>query len=286
MKIRNGFVSNSSSSSFIIADIAKREDAFSDYPPMSSLTEYYEEWFRKNSYRSNFPNKKAKNVYQISLSSGKTYSTDEVVSVLKKYGYTAKCLDHYENDWMNYLNEYSCVVMDIRDCKHEDTPELIDMEWGKNYIWNKCKYCFEGGNVWNTHEEKTVQYTDNPFFRFIVESNEYKDFKEKVKTAKEESDKDWDNYHKEYEKFTKGEITEAPEFPDSDKPSERLSIMSIGDIMCRICHDHKANICFDVAKAVDMGCIYIYAEDNYLSWDCIEELKNNFQCILYAEHMG
>lgn len=282
MKTRNGFVSNSSSSSFIIADIDKRGDLLTDFPPMSSLTEYYDNWLKTASYKTKFPNKKAKDVYQISASSGKIYDIDEVYKVIKKHGYKAKKLTAYDDNWKKYLNDFSCIIIDIRNCKHEDVPTIVDMQWGGDYIWNTCSFCFDGGNVCSTDVKHTSTYSKSPFFRYIINSDEYKEWSDKVKKASEEYDVQIKEYWKECTEFDLGNREKAPEFPEMSE----LSRMFIGDIVCKICHKHDANICFNVNEAIDKGCIYIYAEENYLSYECIDELKNNFQCIMYSEHMG
>ena len=146
MKIRNGFVSNSSSSSFIIKDIAPREDFQKNYPPMSSMTDFLDsdenynyllEMERKGAKKREWARKR--DVYEISLNGGYKYSVKEIYDIIKKYKYEALCLNHYEEDWEKYLEKYDCIIMDISKVNSSQAKSLADIEWGEDYIWNKCK---------------------------------------------------------------------------------------------------------------------------------------------------
>ena len=40
---------------------------------------------------------------------------------------------------------------------------------------------------------------------------------------------------------------------------------------------HVGDICYSVGKAIDDGDIYIYAKENYLSSECINEILETYQ---------
>lgn len=293
MKIRKGFVSNSSSSSFIVKDIAPREDFQKDYPPMSSMTEFLEgdenynyllkmkkkgvkekEWARK------------RNVYELSLNGGYKYSIKEIHDIIKKHKYDALCLDHYEEDWVKYLESYGCIIMDISKVNSSQAKSLVDVEWGEDYIWNKCKFACDPYVIGSEEDVYdllgSLDYTENPLFKMFIHSEDLKTLLEERNRDTREGKKLAEAYWKEKERYEKGKISEYPKHPKYPP----LCNAWFDKLLCKWCKFHHGNVCFDVERAINEGNIFIYAKDNYLDSECIGEIEQTCQCILHASHMG
>lgn len=256
MKIREGFVSNSSSSSFIIKNIDKREDYAFDFPPISSLSER-RKWEKK---------KGTSDVFMKSMK-GQKYRLCDIEKVIKKHGCDAFLLDHYEENFLELMKPYECIIMSISAVTHDQTPTLCANQWGKDWIWNPCSFKPFGIYVDN-RAKRTLNYSDNPLYRMFTNSAEFKKATEKIEKAKTEL--------KEYENKGRNIPAKILEWAYKD----------MGEVMCSWCHKNGGAVCFDVARAVDEGDFYIYANENYLPYGCLEELEKRFQCIVYARHMG
>ena len=295
MKIRNGFVSNSSSSSFIISDIKERESYNVDYPPLSSMTEYLrlrnEGFFDDDKRHKEKSFKEQRNVYHISANGGKEFTVDSIYKIIQKYKLHAKVLDHYEDDWKSYLEKYDCIIMDISKVNRDQAKSIIDLEGGENYIWNSCH---SGCDDWSysfmdwknmedlSSEKRNIDYTENPLYKMFLNSPDSEILVKECIEANKKDSEAIDKYYAEFEKYRKGEITEKPEYPTV---SEYCGV-SPQYLMCKWCRNHKGNICFNVGEAIDEGKIFIYATENYLEHECIEEIEQTCQCILDAPHMG
>lgn len=311
MKIRNGFVSNSSSSSFIIKNIAPRDPRDPrkgyggtslsyplEYPPYSSMTRFLEE-YNQNVLISEEEEMASeefekRNVLHISAKGGHKYTVEEVATLILRdlkegTSFKIKTLDHYEDDWEKYLEDYSCIVMDISRVISDETPSLIKKEWGEKWIWNPCKLQDELYNIADPDDggdlitllKKTEAYTQNPLFRMFVNSDEVqqvaKSYAEEYKTRKEMLEE----YSENMKYYRDGILSQAPTFPDL--PCEYLDYTKL---ICGWCRQHKGNICFNVKEAVDEGNIFIYAKENELALNKIIEIEQTCQCILDAPHMG
>lgn len=295
MKIRNGFVSNSSSSSFIIKNIAARKDYFRDYPIMSSMTEFAKDdiWNEKATKLEQKENKSAeeqeyldkRDIYSISLRGGHKYSVQEIYNIIKKYGHEAKCLESYEEDWEDYLKDYDCVIMNISNIKSEQAESIMKISWGREYIWNKCEYSeipmYYADEQFNVEALKRgLSYTESPMFRIFLNTPGTNEKLKKLAEARKAWNDEIMTYYKECDKCKK-ENREEPSFPELPK----LCYSSIDSVFCAWCRQNKGNICYNVKEAIDSGDIYVYAKENYL-FDCVDEIMETCQCIMFAPHMG
>ena len=104
MKIRSGFVSNSSSSSFIIKDIQSFDCMYS----------------HSGDHNSSMKKKNPSRYYALARSGGHHYKIKDVVKFIEKNGYSCNVCDSVKD-----INEYECSIVDISKETDESIKEKI-----------------------------------------------------------------------------------------------------------------------------------------------------------------
>ena len=223
MRIRCGFVSNSSSSSFIISDIKGREDYFVDYPPLSSMTEYMrlrnEGFYEENEKHKGKAYKEQRNVYYISANGGKAFTVESVNDIIQKHKFHAKVLSHYEEDWGKYLSTYDCIIMDISKVDKDQAKSVSRILWGEDYIWNYChSICGEWNySYWDWKDiedfsvaKRFIDYTESPLYRMFINSEEAKELIKECLTARDKDKEALTANYADYQRYAHGELAEKP----------------------------------------------------------------------------
>ena len=160
MKIRSGFVSNSSSSSFVIKDIQSFDCPFS----------------YSGNHNSSMKKKNPSRYYKLARSGGHHYKIRDIVKFIEKSGYSCNVCDSIKD-----INEYECSIVDIS----KETDESIKEKLGGYFrgdcgdvIWNPCKLldsdCLVFYNSNSSYDEK-LDYYENPVFKMALNSPEFEE---------------------------------------------------------------------------------------------------------------
>ena len=253
MKIRNGFVSNSSSSSFVIKDI-QSFDCISSYA---------------GDYNSSMKKKNPSRYYTLARSGGHHYKIKDIVKFIEQNGYSCHVCDSVKE-----IDEYDCAIVDIS----KETDESIKEKRGEYFrgdcgdiIWNPCKLL--DSDCWSMYSndtspyDKKPEYFENPIFKMALNSPDFEEYKKKV----EENKSILDAWHKDQSN------------PEPDWDYVRLDLNKYA---CKWCRDHGGNVCFPWDRALDEGDILITTGENCFDYEFMEKLEKKFNCILYVEHDG
>ena len=253
MKIRNGFVSNSSSSSFVIKDI-QSFDCMSSYA---------------GNHNSSMKKKNPSRYYTLARSGGHHYKIKDIVKFIEQHGYSCKVCDSIKD-----IDDYDCAIVDIS----KETDESIKEKLGRYFrgdcgdiIWNPCKLL--DSDCWSMYSndtspyDKKPEYFENPIFKMALNSPEFEEYKKKV----EENKSILDAWSKDRSK------------PEPDWDYVRLDLKKYA---CKWCRDHGGNVCFPWDRALDEGDILITTGENCFDYEFMEKLEKKFNCILYVEHDG
>ena len=165
MKIRNGFVSNSSSSSFVIKDIQS-------FDCMTS---------HSGDHNSSMKKKNPSKYYNLARSGGHHYKIKDIVKFIEENGYSCNVCDSVKD-----INEYDCSVVDIS----KETDESIKEKLGEYFrgdcgdiIWNPCKLldseCITFSSDTSSYDKK-LEYYENPIFKMALNSPEFEEYKKKI----------------------------------------------------------------------------------------------------------
>ena len=252
MKIRNGFVSNSSSSSFIIKDIQS----------FDCITSY------TGNHNSSMKEKNPSRYYKLAGSGGHHYEIKDVVKFIEKNGYSCNVCDSIKD-----INEYECSIVDIS----KETDESIKEKLGGYFrgdcgdvIWNPCKLlnsdCISFSSGTSSYDKK-LEYYENPIFKMALNSPEFEEYKKKIEENKIILAK-WREDH------------------SNPEPDWHYTTFDLKEYACKWCRDHGGNVCFPWDRALDEGDILITTGENFFDYEFMEKLEKKFNCILYAEHDG
>ena len=252
MKIRNGFVSNSSSSSFVIKDIQS----------FDCITSY------TGNHNSSMKEKNPSRYYKLARSGGHHYEIKDVVKFIEKNGYSCNVCDSIKD-----INEYECSIVDIS----KETDESIKEKLGEYFrgdcgdiIWNPCKLldsdCISFSSDTSSYDKK-LEYYENPIFKMALNSPEFEEYKKKV----EENKSILDAWRKDH---------------SNPEPDWYYTTFKLKKYACKWCRDHGGNVCFPWDRALDEGDILITTGENFFDYEFMEKLEKKFNCILYVEHDG
>ena len=252
MKIRNGFVSNSSSSSFIIKDIQSFDCPFS----------------YSGDHNSSMKKKNPSKYYDLARSGGHHYEIKDVVKFIEKNGYSCNVCNSVKD-----INEYECSIVDIS----KETDESIKEKLGEYFrgdcgdiIWNPCKLldsdCITFSSDTSSYDKK-LEYYENPIFKMALNSPEFEEYKKKIEENKTILAK-WREDH------------------SNPEPDWHYTAFDLKEYACKWCRDHGGNVCFPWNRALDEGDILITTGENFFDYDFMEKLEKKFNCILYVEHDG
>ena len=252
MKIRNGFVSNSSSSSFVIKDI-QRFDCITSYT---------------GNHNSSMKEKNPSRYYKLARSGGHHYEIKDIVKFIEKNGYSCNVCDSIKD-----INEYECSIVDIS----KETDESIKEKLGEYFrgdcgdiIWNPCKLldsdCISFSSDTSSYDKK-LEYYENPIFKMALNSPEFEEYKKKV----EENKSILDAWRKDH---------------SNPEPDWHYTTFKLKKYACNWCREHGGNVCFPWDRALDEGDILITTGENFFDYDFMEKLEKKFNCILYVEHDG
>ena len=252
MKIRSGFVSNSSSSSFIIKDIQS-------FDCMTS---------HSGDHNSSMKEKNPSRYYKLARSGGHHYKIKDIVKFIEKNGYSCHVCDSVKD-----IDEYECSIVDIS----KETDESIKEKMGEYFrgdcgdvIWNPCKLlysdCISFYNDFSSYEKK-LDYYENPIFKMALNSPEFEEHKKKIEENKILLAK-WKEDH------------------SNPEPDWHYTTFDLKKYACKWCRDHGGNDRYTWDRALDEGDILITTGENFFDYEFMEKLEKKFNCILYVEHDG
>ena len=252
MKIRSGFVSNSSSSSFIIKDIQSFDCMYS----------------HSGDHNSSMKKKNPSRYYKLARSGGHHYKIKDIVKFIEKNGYSCKVCDSVKD-----IDEYECSIVDIS----KETDESIKEKMGEYFrgdcgdiIWNPCKLldsdCISFYDDISSYDKK-LEYYENPIFKMALNSPEFEEHKKKVEE-------------------NKILLAKWREDQSNPEPDWHYTTFDLKKYACKWCREHSGNVCFPWDRALDEGDILITAGENFFDYDFMKKLEKKFNCILYVEHDG